>query len=273
LEVETVPAEKPKDIAEYKKWLRDRHSVDITSLTQSHYETFATLIRAAFENSPFWQDLTPERKLRDFQEEYLLSEHVPLFFTPKRPELECKSWERFLSKTFRLNVVDNRNWEDPPQGPDYKGWVLPRDWLEKINDVVRTRFYVKYFDGVAFLIDRLKVLCEDHNLDCDHQLEARMDGYYAGHLYVRYECEVPKIVEAGMQKLSVKVEFQVNTQLQEVIGDLLHKRYEEKRESPKRGRENWQWDFASKEFRTNYLAHILHYLEGVIVANRKEERT
>lgn len=33
----------------------------------------------------------------------------------------------------------------------------------------------------------------------------------------------------------------------------------------------WQWDYESDEFIPNYLGHILHYIEGMIMEVRKRE--
>jgi hypothetical protein len=56
--------------------------------------------------------------------------------------------------------------------------------------------------------------------------------------------------------------------LQEVLRKLLHKYYEEKRKREKREDISWQWDYKSEEFAVNYLGHILHYIEGLILEVR-----
>ena len=63
------------------------------------------------------------------------------------------------------------------------------------------------------------------------------------------------------------MEIQITTQVQELILNLLHKYYERRRN--KIEPDNWQWDHASDEFATNYLGHILHYVEGMIVEVRE----
>jgi hypothetical protein len=54
---------------------------------------------------------------------------------------------------------------------------------------------------------------------------------------------------------------------------MLHLHYEKRREQ-RAGPESdaWKWDYKSDEFSTNYLGHILHYLEGVIVEIRNKPR-
>ena len=37
---------KPKDIDEYKKWLKEEHSIEISDRTQTRYEAVASKIKA-----------------------------------------------------------------------------------------------------------------------------------------------------------------------------------------------------------------------------------
>lgn len=54
---------------------------------------------------------------------------------------------------------------------------------------------------------------------------------------------------------------------------MLHTYYEEQRRKGKR-EDKWQWDYNSEEFSANYLGHILHYVEGMIMEVReKQERS
>ena len=34
----------------------------------------------------------------------------------------------------------------------------------------------------------------------------------------------------------------------------------------------WQWNYKSDEFAANYLGHILHYVEGMIIEIRDKKR-
>ncbi len=100
--------------------------------------------------------------------------------------------------------------------------------------------------------------------------EAREEGYYAGHVYVMHQFEIPKY-PFDTEIFATKVEIQITTQLQEIIRQLLHQYYEENRKATDKN-ENWQWQYKSNEFSANYLGHILHYLEGMIVEVRDELR-
>lgn len=100
---------------------------------------------------------------------------------------------------------------------------------------------------------------------------ARIEGYYAAHLYFGMEFEIPKR-EWETQKVYSSVEIQITTQVKEVIKELLEFHYKKRRLLVSSDEEIWQWKYDSPEFATNYLGHIIHYVEGMIVGIRKGER-
>lgn len=53
---------------------------------------------------------------------------------------------------------------------------------------------------------------------------------------------------------------------------MLHKYYEDKRKGIREEDIKWQWDYKSDEFATNYLGHILHYVEGMIMEIREKQK-
>ena len=79
--------------------------------------------------------------------------------------------------------------------------------------------------------------------------------------------------QSVIELVEIEVELQVTTQLQELIRSLLHVHYEKRRKEHEALEEQWQWDYKSDEFATNYLGHILHYVEGMIVEVRDRHRT
>ena len=189
-----------------------------------------------------------------------------LMSDPKDLVLDVKKFDPFLLKTGRKNVFENEVWPGKPDG----GWITPDNWYTRINDIVRTMIVVKYLDGVAVLVERLQQLCNSHELKPTLDWEARDEGYYAAHLYVEKEYSIPTL-DFGSQKIPIKVEIQVTTQLQESIYKLTHKYYEERRKKMKETTSKWQWEYESDEFIPNYLGHILHYVEGMIMEVRNRE--
>ncbi|MGD0856151.1 MAG: hypothetical protein ABSA18_10155 [Dehalococcoidia bacterium] len=261
---------KPTNIDEYKKWLIN-NGVEDLKREQAHYNAVVNRMAADFQVSDFWINLI--KNFPEFNDEYLLKTGYPLF--PSRdykPTVVTKPFDSFLLKTFRKNIIENKLFPEEPQ----EGWVLPSNWFSRINDIIRTLTEVKYLDGVEFLIGKIKKFNEGYNFDFTSFLEAREDGYYAAHIYIKQSFEIPKI-SWDTERIITCFEIQITTQLQEVIRKLLHKFYEEKRQKSKskeRASTKWQWDYKSDEFSAAYLGHILHYVEGMImeIRDRQEEK-
>lgn len=257
--------EKPKNIDGYIKWLKREHEVEITDRTRIRYSTVTAVIKQDYEKSDFWVDLL--ESLRKYNDEYLLDTGYRLFIHTEKPELKIKPFRSFLLKTFRKNIVDNECYPDEPKD----GWILPDNWFSRINDILRTILAVKYLDGVEFMRNKIRFHCEQYGMDFEDHLEAREEGYYAAHLYTKRKFEIPKI-PWDTEKVYVSVEIQITTQLQEVIRRLLHKYYEERRVRIKEKDLKWQWDYRCDEFCANYLGHILHYVEGMIMDIRESQK-
>lgn len=258
-------ASKPQNMKEYERWLREKHKVEISNTTRTYYESVVNTIKRNFEKSDFWIQLTGN--LQNYNDEYYVKTGYFLFWPELETDLNIKPFKSFLSKTFRKNILENECWPNEPYG----GWILPNNWFTRISDIVRTMFVVKFLDGVKFTIDKIKSMCEQCNIEeCKVSYEAREDGYYAAHLYPKKEFEIPRITW-DTEKIDVRIEIQITTQVQEVIRKLLHKYYEVKRERIKREDLKWQWDYKGDEFVANYLGHILHYVEGMIMEIREKQ--
>ena len=258
--------EKPTTPEQYEKWLRIQHGVEISKITRTHYTLTTTKVKDDLENSIFWNRLKDALKLA--RDEYLVGTGgYNLFQTADPPEILIKPFDSLLDKSFRINVLRNRQW---PNQPD-NGWILPSNWLAQINDILRTSLVVKYMDGVEFLVGKMQCLCEDTNLRCDISYEAREEGYYAAHVYIRHGFEIAD-VNLETARTDMKIEFQLTTQLQELIRTLAHRYYEATRSKPKQEEIKWQWNFRSEEFVPYYLGHILHYIEGMIMEIREGQR-
>jgi hypothetical protein len=130
---------------------------------------------------------------------------------------------------------------------------------------------VKYFDGVKFLATKLTEESERASLRCHTILQAREEGHYAAHFYVSFDCQITSM-KREPESIVTTAELQITTQLQDVIRAMLHKHYEARRQH-QRPSDDWKWDHKSDEFATNYLGHILHYVEGMIVEIRDKQRS
>lgn len=259
---------KPKDIEEYKKWLETQYGIGYLERIEKYYQKTVIDIEKNFRESDFWVLL--EKNLREYNADYLMrSGYKLLIMDNYLPSLEIKPFTSVLGKTFRRNVIDNQNWPDPPKN----GWINDKNLFSQINDILRTRLIVKYLDGIDFMIEKTRELSKQCELHYLHpRKEARDEGYYAVHQYIEIEIEIPKI-DYDTQKTKLHVEIQITTQLQETIIKMLHKYYEEKRTKKTKNDDAWKWNYKDKEFTLNYLGHILHYIEGMIMEIRdKQER-
>lgn len=253
---------KPTTLNEYRKWLDSEHDVKEIHRHQTHYESVVNKIQKDFEESFLWISL--EQSMLDISSEYYLNTEYQLMAELDMPEILTKSFDSFFLKTFRKNVLENEQWPNPPNGE----WILPQNWFSKINDMVRTQFVVKYLDGVEFLSSRIQRICEEGNLKSEVEFQAREEGYYAAHILVWSEFEIPALTWDTF-KLNIAIEIQITTQVQDLIKNLLHKHYENRRIKNEPDDVKWQWDYKSEEFVTNYLGHILHYAEGMIMDVRE----
>lgn len=244
--------------------MREKRKVSITDLERNYYSHVSSTVLETFKESQFWCELL--NNLRKYDQEFEVLTGYNLFIPKFEPELKIKSFKSFLEKTYRKNVLDN---DDFPKEPK-DGWIIPENWFSRINDIVRTLFIVKYFDGVKFLISKIKNLTQKHGLNLFVSYEAREEGYYAAHGNIKIEFAIPHELWDTERK-EISIELQITTQLQEVIRKLLHNYYEKKRMSDKKPMEKWQWDYECDEFCTNYLGHILHYVEGMIVDIRERQ--
>ena len=63
----------------------------------------------------------------------------------------------------------------------------------------------------------------------------------------------------------------MTTRIKDVIKTLLHTYYETRRLEVGHGGADWMWNYKSGECATNYLGHILHYVDGMIVEVRDRQ--
>lgn len=270
--------DKPNNPDNYITWWNDNFTNDnftderIGLSAKKLYSDVSTIVLSQFGRSNEFVKLISE--LHNYDAEYRHEYHYDLLM--KKPEeiiLIPKTWNNFISKVWRKNVVlntnwDYENWDSEACKPD-DGWISPSNWYDRIHDIVRTRIVVKYFDGVSILLEKM---C-NHFTNCGCQIEpdwkAREEGYYAAHLTVTREYDIP--VGLQIQKKNISIEIQITTQIKDVITELTHKYYERKRETLEQSDIKWQWNYSSDEFLPNYIGHMLHYIEGELMHIRERE--
>ncbi|MFA4836484.1 MAG: hypothetical protein WC749_10495, partial [Dehalococcoidia bacterium] len=246
------------------KWWNKNFDEKIDGATKKQYESACVLVKYNFENSAEWNNLI--RELHNCEATYRQTRGYDLLMKkPEEIKLDIKKWDGFISKVWRRNVLENKNWDKEDNKPE-TGWITPLNWLERINDTVRTAVVVKYLDGVSLLLDSMVCLFEGCGCNCKEDWQAREEGYYAAHLNVIRDYELPFGFQTRKNKISV--EIQITTQMKDVIRELTHRYYEDRRMRLEAPSKKWQWDYRSKEFAPNYIGHILHYVEGAIMEIR-----
>ena len=260
-----MPPKPPSTIDEYKRWLREEYDVKVDRITESYFDSIALKVHQDFTNSRFWTEA--KSGISSLAQEYHTDTGYNLLAGEEEPALKMKPFESFLEKTFRSNVVNNKKWPEEPEG----GWLFPDTWFSKINDLVRTTYVVKYLDGVKHLGAWLKKIGDGFDLESKLDFEAKDDGYYAAHFYIYFPCEVPQ-QDWDTKREIFSIEIQITTQIQDVIKNLLHKYYAERRAKAPTSGLKWQWRYGTDEFAANYLGHILHYMEGMIMDVRERPK-
>jgi hypothetical protein len=251
---------KPTKGRDYLNWLLLKLENPHISL-KSRYDTVSTKMKDDVTNSPVWQNIVSS--LSSLEDIYSVRTGFKLFATPEVPIIVSKSFDSLVDKTFRKNVSLNKNWPDPPGDQ----WITPLNCYETVNDIVRTAMVVKYLDGVEFVVDHLREASSKFGINFSVDYEAREEGYYAAHCYLFFELEIPAITW-DTEIVTSRLEIQVTTQLQDVIRKLTHDQYAQRRSRTAVPDVKWQWDYKSPEFLPNYLGHILHYIEGMIMEVR-----
>ncbi|WOH66044.1 hypothetical protein [Bradyrhizobium sp. BWA-3-5] len=219
-------------------------------------------MRAAHQSalsSPELGQITAQ--LRSMPERYAHGRQDLLFYPaiPQELPLLIKPFASMLDKLYRSNVLYNRQYPDAPA----EGGIESSQLYEKIEDLLRTRLVCKYLDGPRFVCEDLKQFCDRNGIQSKFRELSTAAGYYAWHFYLQVSVEL--MLDTKVVPKNVWVEIQVSTQLAEVLTILTHELYEARRSSgPGPKNNDWKWDASSHDFRSAYLGHGLHLIEGVI---------
>lgn len=249
----------------YISWFRDKFEIDLESKPANIYEFISAKIQNDVEGGAFWTELN--NNIENFNDEYYIQHSYPLL-RKDHIKLQKKTYISLIDKSFRKNILLNENFPDPPG----HGWLTPENWYSLVKDLLRTTITVRYLDGVKFISEKINQLAIKHNVQFEVDFEAREEGYYAAHITLRMKLNIVDS-QWNEKEINFPIEIQVTTQLQEVIKGLLHKMYEDTRITEKADEHHkWQWDYKSLEFSSNYLGHILHYVEGMILEVRDKQK-
>ncbi len=98
---------------DYPDSLRDNHDIDLWGGVEESWHEFVTpRIKEQFEQSQFWTRLG--EKLTQWNEEFLSAHNsFALMRTTNLPEINTKSYDSSVNKSYRYNVVNNPRWPFP----------------------------------------------------------------------------------------------------------------------------------------------------------------
>lgn len=255
----------PQDDKMFIAWLEKNHGYN-HRLYGNYYKQAVRSLMESLKTSDYWLGLS--EFLQDVNLEYQQHYHCCLLETTALPIINAKSLNSVIIKAFRKDFLQNNDFLHEPKD----GWILPDNWFYKLNDILRTTIVVKYLDGVSFLLERLKEYAEKNNCPFIYDYEARENGYYAAHTGTRVHLSMPRMSDWADEIVDINFEIQITTQLQSLIKNLLHSYYEQDRKKETDADYIWQWDYTNDRFNTNYLGHIVHYVEGMVVNLRENQR-
>jgi ppGpp synthetase/RelA/SpoT-type nucleotidyltranferase len=175
-------------LEDYPAWAKESFGFDpLDEQFRSRYEYNVRIFLTTVEQSEQWNAVV--EGLSQAGDEYAIRHGVGLFFGPfQRPSLKLKSVESLIEKTWRINVLENPNFPDPPKITDLAGdrieWVKEANLYTTIKDLVRCRVVCRYMDGPEFICSSVteKNANGEGGIDLNFKSMETDLGYYSWHL-------------------------------------------------------------------------------------------
>jgi ppGpp synthetase/RelA/SpoT-type nucleotidyltranferase len=262
-----LTGEKPGSWAEFTQLLIAHGlTIDDSDRARRYFESTQVALLNNLRSGEFFKKL-PGR-LESLAEQYFTRTKTPLFLDASLAnfELQKKSFDSAIDKAYRLNVVWNRDWPKPPRSGE---WIVPDNWHNHLDDLVRGIFVCKYMDGPLEACKVMSDLAKEEGVESFYSSRQLDDGYYAYHFYVTLPVEFAA-KDWNTTNCNLKIEVQVTTQLQELGRNLTHQVYVTRRSQLDQDKHAWKWDHSSEQFKAGYVAHTLHLIEGLIVDMRNK---
>nr|WP_315253448.1 hypothetical protein [uncultured Duganella sp.] len=250
-----VPAEKMTS-AQFHDWYSGHFA-----LKRAQYLVHLGFLNTEIMDHNFTKELAALLPIWD--EECKQAKGYPLLMDVRLSNFNRKSYESVLEKVYRTSYVFNKSFPDAPSA----GWITTQNYLSRINDLVRNKISCKFIDGPEIIAQKMTEIANRLGLRSEYFSRNYDDGYYAYHFYVYIPIEIDDGTPAA-GKHEVAIEIQISTQLKEVMYEILHKFYADERS--KSFSEDWKWKVGSAKFKSGYLSHTLHMLEGMIVELRDD---
>ncbi|RWK30803.1 hypothetical protein [Mesorhizobium sp.] len=259
----------PKPLkAGYAQWARE--NIDFDPDDPQFRRRFAGNVQSlqtTIEQSDAWSSLG--ERLPAFADRYREERGFGLFTgNPQKPGLLRKSIESAVEKTFRINVLENQFFPNPPYIKGTHQWLVEDNLYRILKDLVRCRIVCRYMDGPEYLCSLVHESMQP-DLDVTYKSMESDLGYYSWHLSIPVTAGVMKS-NGNIVDENARYEVQITTQLQDVLNDLTHAFYEDKRIGDAIEPIPWRWRPHEAKFQGVYFGHTLHMLEGMLVELKRK---
>ena len=213
-------------LEQYADWAKEHIGFDPKDEQfQRRYSQNTKSIRTAIEQSDEWSRLSAA--FSGLATKYKNDFHVSLFTEPGwQPTLHIKPLSSAVEKTYRSNVIGNKDFPSPPQN-DHTKWITEENIFSEFHDLVRCRIVCRYMDGPQYICDNAKDIVGDDIVTSAHSMETEL-GYYAWHLGVVVPTTIVRS-NGNIDDQNVQFEVQLTTHLNDVLNDLTHSFYEDRR--------------------------------------------
>lgn len=259
----------PKPLmADYPQWARETINFDPDDPQfRRRFAGNVQSLQTTIEQSDAWSSLG--ERLLAFSDRYREERGFGLFTgSPQKPNLLRKSIDSAIEKTFRINVYENSFFPDPPEIRSERQWLTEDNLYTTLKDLVRCRIVCRYMDGPEYLCSLIhNGMQPDINVTYK-SMESDL-GYYSWHLSIPITAGVIKS-NGNIVDEEARYEIQVTTQLQDVLNDLTHAFYEDKRIGDAGEPVPWRWRPEEAKFQGVYFGHTLHMLEGMLVELKRK---
>lgn len=253
---------KPETLPQYIDWAAKNLGSDFDDpKIRKIYDVNLNTTFNEISKHKFFSELQTQLEIWD--QEYFANTSTRLLMADSPPELKQKPFESAIDKSFRVNILWNDNFPEPPK----KGWVTADNLYFYFNDLIRCFIVCRFIDGPRYLTNNLMKFAKSLGLERRQYSQERDDGYYAYHYYVKFHLDFLNSNWDTIQS-QFEVEIQVTTQLQDILRSLTHNFYRTNRLLAEKDTSKWKWDFESNRFRVGYLSHTLHLLESIILESR-----